>query len=114
VIVDANNVAHRIDAGAGLRYRAKGQLKTHINGYANHTLTDMHDPRMNKWIAKVTRGLEVAPDDPSMRGAMRVAQVPDDTIRVLVDRYGPSNKLQADQLARTIIRRKANIAKAYA
>lgn len=52
VIVDKDNVAHRLDAGAGLRYRAKGPLKQHFNGNVDE-LRDMQDPELNKWIAKV-------------------------------------------------------------
>jgi hypothetical protein len=112
VIVDYNNHAHRIDNGGGVRYRATGNLKEHF-GDEVPELEDLHDPEMNRWAARLFKGVEVGKDDPSYETALRIAQIPDDYIRVLVGVYGPGSRKENDELADTIIARRDNVAKAY-
>jgi hypothetical protein len=48
VIVDYDNHAHRIDAGGGLRYRAKGDLKEHFDDDAIDELFNLQNEKYNK------------------------------------------------------------------
>jgi hypothetical protein len=112
IIVDYDNRAHRIDNGGGLRYRATGALKQHL-GDEVPELKDLHNPEMNKWAAKLFKGVEVGKHDLSYQTALRIAQIPDDYIRSLVGVYGPESREKNDELADIIIARRDAVAKAY-
>jgi hypothetical protein len=76
-------------------------------------LEDLHNPEMNKWAAKLFKGVEVSKDDPSYETALRIAQIPDHYIRALVGVYGPESREKNDELADTIIARRNALAIAY-
>jgi hypothetical protein len=113
IIVGPDNHAHRIDAGGGVRYRATGNLKEHFNHDAVDELFGLGNPKFNNWSAKLYDNVDFGKDTPGYPTALRIAQIPDDYIRVLVGVYGPGSRKENDELADTIIARRDNVAKAY-
>jgi hypothetical protein len=89
IIIDHDNRAHRIDAGGGLRYRAKGDLKEHFDDDAIDELFNLQNPKYNKWSSKLFEDTEFGKDTPGYPTALRIAQIPDHHIRTLVGVYGP-------------------------
>jgi hypothetical protein len=80
-----------------MRYRATGTLKQHL-GHEVRELEDLHDPKMNKWAAKLFKSVKVDKDDPSYQTALRIAQIPDDYIKSLVGVYGPESREETTDL----------------
>jgi hypothetical protein len=113
IIIDHDNRAHRIDAGGGLRYRAKGDLKQNFGDNAVDELFNLQNPKYNKWAAKLFEDTEFGKDTPGYQTAQRIAQIPDGHIRTLVGVYGPESREENNKLADTIIARRDNVAKAY-
>ena len=101
-----------MDSGGGLRYRATGKLKEHLDNEVPD-LKDLHNPEFNKWAAKLFKGVEVSKHDPSYETALRIAQIPDHHISPLVGVYGPESREKNDELADTIIARRDAVARAY-
>jgi hypothetical protein len=113
VVVTDDGVAHRIDAGGGLRYRATGKLKTHYDSNAARELEDMRDPEVNPWIAKVFGNVKVSQDDPSFAGAVRLAQVTDPEIIQAVYQWGPPSRTAKDRLIHILAQRRDAISDEY-
>jgi hypothetical protein len=113
IIVGLDNIARRIDAGGGVRYRATGNLKEHFNDDATDELFGLGNPKFNKWSAKLFNDLDFGPNSSGYETAQRIARVPDNIIRTLTGIYGPSERQENDALAHTIIARRDSIAKAY-
>ena len=113
IIIDHENHAHRIDAGGGLRYRAKGDLKEHFDDDAIDELFNLQNPKYNKWSSKLFNDVDFGKDTPGYQTAQRIAHIPDNHIRTLVGLYGPQSREQNDKLASTIIARRNAVAKAY-
>lgn len=111
IVVDANGVAHRIDMGGALRYRAQGKLKDKFGPKVDE-LETMKDPSINADAAEVFSGMSY---DDLLIGAMKVAKVSDEEIRTLVQKYGPihQNQKAVDKLADTLIARKQDIIKRF-
>jgi hypothetical protein len=111
---DGNGHAHRIDAGGGLRYRAKCDLKEHFGDDAIDELFNLQNSKYNKWAAKLFNDAVFgSKDDPGYPTALRIAQIPDDHIRTLVGVYGPESREKNDELADKLISRRDSIATAY-
>jgi hypothetical protein len=113
IIIDHDNRAHRIDAGGGLRYRAKGDLKEHFDDDAINELFDLQNPKYNEWAAKLFDDVDIGPNSSGYATAQRIAHIPDDHIRTLVGVYGPESREENNKLADTIIARRDNVARAY-
>lgn len=111
IVVDPNGVAHRIDMGGALRYRAQGKLKDKFGPKVDE-LETMKDPSINADAAEVFSGMSY---DDLLLGAMKVAKVSDEEIRTLVQKYGPihQNQKAVDKLADTLIARKQDIIKRF-
>jgi hypothetical protein len=112
IVVDKDNIAHRINAGGALRYRANGGLKKHQRDGVE-VLENLKDPEITTGASKVFRGLHIHPADPSALGVARLAATPDESISALVYRYGPSSPTERRRLLRGLIERKHDIAGAY-
>jgi hypothetical protein len=113
IIIDHDNRAHRIDAGGGLRYRAKGDLKEHFDDDAIDELFNLQNEKYNKWAAKLFGDVEFGKDSPGYPTALRIAYIPDHYVRALVGVYGPASREENDELADKLISRRDSIAKAY-
>jgi hypothetical protein len=113
IIVDYNNHAHRIDAGGGLRYRAKGNLKQHFGDDATDELFNLGNGKHNEWAAKLYNDIDFGPNTSGYETALRIAHIPDDHIRTLTGLYGPESREKNDELADKLIARRDSIAKAY-
>lgn len=107
IIVDPTGKAHRIDTGGALRFRAQGALKG----------PDMWGPEVKPF--DLTKSPDMAdvmdftPKKWEQPTAQRVAQITDDQIKGLVDKYGPLAKGKKEELANTLIARRDGIAKMY-
>jgi hypothetical protein len=113
IIVSYDNRAHRIDAGGGLRYRAKGDLKEHFNDDAIDELFNLLNPKFNEWSSKLFNDVDFGPNSSGYQTAQRIAHIPDDHIRTLTGLYGPPARAANDELADKLIARRDSIAKAY-
>lgn len=107
IIVDPTNKAHRIDMGGALRYRAQGKPKTDWGPNVKE-LESMRDPNINPNGAEVFGG-----ELPGKETAARVAQIPKETIRDLVGKYGPNSNAAKTKLYDDLIHRRDQIAKEY-
>jgi hypothetical protein len=113
IIIDHDYHAHRIDAGGGLRYRAKGDLKEHFDDEAIDELFNLQNEKYNKWSSRLFNDVDFGPNSSGYQTAQRIAHIPDDHIRTLTGLYGPQSRKENDALADTLIARRDSIAKAY-
>lgn len=102
VVIDANGVAHRIDLGGSLRYRAQGAPKKDFGPEAKEIYT-MLDPNFNSDAAKVFGRAHI---NTFKKGAQKIANISDREIERLVGKYGPADAGDKDQLYETLIARK--------
>lgn len=107
MIVDHMNNAWRIDTGGALRFRAQGEPKNAKMWGPNvehFDLNKAHD------IADVVPNL----NDASMKpAAQRVANMTNEQITALVDKFGPLTKGEKPKLIDTLIKRRDAIAEMY-
>lgn len=102
--IGADGKAVRVDAGGSLEYRAQGGKKAFG---ANVTeLDSLIDPSINPQAAAVFKGITKADIAAS---ASKVAKLSDESIRILVNTYGPGDAAAKKALADTLIARKADI-----
>ena len=85
----AGNRAFRIDPGGALRYRAQGGLKGDAFGDTVSEIQTLRDPNMNRQAAEVFKDVT---DDDIRAGVERIAAIDDETIRELIEEYGPASK----------------------
>jgi len=109
IIVDADGVAHRIDAGGALRYRAQGKPKTNW-GPEVPELKSMKDPDINPDSHDVFHNSD---HDLETQSAQRIAEIPGYRIRALVDQYGPPTMAAKEELTATLLKRQKKIADHY-
>lgn len=107
IIVAPGNQAYRIDMGGALRFRAQGKPKG----------PDMWGPNVDHFdLNKSPDIADVIPNvnDASMKpAAQRVADITDDQIKSLVDKFGPLTKGEKPKLVDTLIKRRDAIADMY-
>ena len=107
IIVAPGNQAYRIDMGGALRFRAQGKPKG----------PDMWGPNVDHFdLNKSPDIADVVPNvnDASMKpAAQRVANITDDQIGALVDKFGPLTKGEKPKLVDTLIKRRDAIADMY-
>lgn len=105
LLVGADGMAIRIDVGGSLLYRAQGAPKGSAFGDKVGEIDSLRDPK-NHWPAsvfgKITKEAVVA-------GVKRLAQLPDNEIRGLVQAYGPGGTAGRQRLAERLIARKADL-----
>lgn len=101
LLLDKSGQAVRIDTGGALSYRAQGGLKGAAFG---DKVTELETFRngMNPQAATVFGDIS---DDEIRAGVERVASVSADTIRHLVDDFGPGGRVAKDELVRKLLAR---------
>lgn len=108
VMVKPNGQAVRIDVGAGMEYRAQGKKKEFGPKVTeNKTLLD---PAVNAQSAAMFAG--ITPADITA-GVAKIAAIDDDTLRATVMAYGPGDAANRQNLADTLIARKADLLEQY-
>lgn len=106
IVINASGQAMRIDTGGALLYRAKGDPKgAAFNAKASewHTL---RDPTENQQAASIYGGMSALQ---LMNSANKVAAVPNDVIKSLVDQYGPGSAADKAALTDLLIARKSAV-----
>lgn len=107
IIVDPHGNAWRIDMGGALRFRAQGLPKG----------PDMWGPEVKHFDLKKSPDIGDVIDpykmDVEYPAAKRVAEITDDQIKALVDKYGPLTKGEKPKLVETLIKRRDAIAEMY-
>lgn len=98
--------AVRIDVGGSLRFRAQGGMKGDKFGKVVEELDTLLDPQTNPKTAAVFKGIT---QDSLDAGARKVLMVSDDTIRELVEKFGPYDAKERAKLVETLIARKEYI-----
>ncbi len=104
----ADGKAVRIDAGGSLQYRAQGGKKAF--GSSVIEIDSLQDKSINPQAAAVFGGMTKADISAS---ASRVAKIADATIHFMVNAYGPGDAKAKQELAETLIARKADILAKY-
>lgn len=105
LLVGKDGKAVRIDAGGSLLFRAQGSPKGAAFGDTVGEVKSFLDPK-NHWSYSVFKGI---PQKDIVAGAKRIAAIPDEQIRALVDEHGPGSKKARAKLAETLIRRKNSL-----
>lgn len=100
--------AVRLDTGGALLFRAQGGLKGSAFGPVVTEFDTLLDPALNPQAAAVFRNVTKAQLEAGVR---RLLAIPDATIRATVKEWGPPEF--ADDLAATLIARKADIARRF-
>jgi hypothetical protein len=106
--IGADGKAVRVDAGGSLEYRAQGGKKAFGNTVIE--LDSLRDASINPQAAAVFGKMTQADIAAS---ASKVANLSDDSIRILVNTYGPGDTEAKKALAETLIARKADIIAKY-
>ena len=101
--------AYVIDTGGGLLYKGTGTKKAKFSPEVDEIQT-MADPNYSHLSAEVFGGV-----DPAVAkvGAQRIANIPDEALAQLVEKYGPSNVFEKMNLLNTLLKRKHNIMQHY-
>ena len=97
----------RVDTGGALRFRAQGGPKGNAFGDVVGELESLRNgpnPQANSVFRDMT-------DDDLIASIDKVLAVNDDTVRELVEAYGPKDKAGRDVLAKRLIRRKEDLRK---
>ncbi len=102
--------ALRIDVGGSLRYRAVGGLKGKAFGNTVGELDSLRDPSLNRTSYEVFKNIT---NDQIEAGVVKVLRTKDDDIRAIVEKYGPLDDLEREELIDKMIARKADLAKRY-
>jgi len=105
-----DGTAIRIDVGGSLLYRAKGAPKGDDFGDEVVEIESMRNPSKNQFGALVFAGMS---NDAIIESVALVLDVTDDTIKKLVEKYGPGTDAQKAALAEKLIARKNDLAKKY-
>jgi hypothetical protein len=107
IIVDPHNNAWRIDMGGALRFRAQGKPKGPDMWGPNVEHFDLSkSPDIADVIHPANRQFELP-------AAQRVADITDDQIKALIDKFGPLTKGEKPKLVDTLIKRRDAIADMY-
>ncbi len=109
LLKDADGKAVRIDVGGALLYRAQGLPKTNFNASVVE-LQGMLDPNVNHYASQVFGGITPAQ---LKAGSTKVAAVSPETIKDLVDQYGPGSADEKAALADLIIARRETVLAAH-
>lgn len=107
VIGQTTGTAYRIDTGGALLYRAQGAPKGAAFGKKVTELETLKDPSKNPTAAALYGKI---PDDALAASIQRVTKLDDDSIRALVDQFGPGNENFKTALADKLIARKQHLA----
>jgi SPP1 gp7 family putative phage head morphogenesis protein len=110
-LVIKNGKAFRIDVGGALRYRAMGGAKGTAFNKTVAEVDTLLDKAKNRQAAEVFGAFETKDLE---QGVLRVIAVSDQTIKDLVQQYGPKAAAERTKLANTLIARKNYLAKKYA
>lgn len=108
IMVDSTGKAHRIDFGGGIRYRAMGSPK--LDAFGKNVLETESMKNTLYDAGEVFWNVPLHPGDPT---ANKIANMPDEKIRQLVDIYGPEGAYDKKKLADTLILRRDDLAKQY-
>lgn len=106
--VGADGKAVRVDAGGSLQYRAQGGKKAFGNTVIE--VDSLRDASINPQAAAVFGKLTHADISASVA---KVLSVPDFTITMLVNQFGPGDAANKQTLIETLIARKADLAAKY-
>lgn len=106
--IGADGKAHRVDAGGSLMYRAQGEMKAF--GDQVLEMDSMIDKKLNPQSASVFGSMTSADVTASVA---KVLAMSDYEIRTLVMVNGPGSTADLEQLANTLIARKADLALKY-
>lgn len=103
--------AFRIDVGGALRFRAQGGLKSN-EMFPDKVvdLDNLRNPDINPNTAQVFKGIT---EQELRSGALKVINLPDDTIRKLIKTYGPVDPVENDRLVAKMLARKQDIAERF-
>lgn len=105
--IDAEGNAVRVDPGGSLLYRAMGTPKGPLFGDTVGEIHTLRDPKMNPTSAAIFGKMTESEIADSIKS---VAAVEDQTIRKLVDAYGPGDKEAKNELADKLINRRDHLA----
>lgn len=100
----------RIDVGGSLRFRAQGGLKGAAWGDEVLEIDSLRNPVTNTQSAKVFGKIS---DADLEDGARKVLAVPEQTIRDLVEEFGPLDAVERKQLLATLLARREDIARRF-
>ncbi len=105
---DQDGNAVRVDAGGSLMYRAQGGKKE----FGDHVpeIDTLRDPAVNPQAAAVFGKISTADITASV---MKVLQLSDEDIMKAVINFGPGDLTEKEQLANTLIARKASLAEKF-
>lgn len=95
--------AVRIDVGGSLRFRAQGGAKGKDFGKEVLELTSLRNPNTNHQSASIFKNITQAELE---TGVKKVLSISDDTIKKLVDEFGPESTIEKDKLKEILIARK--------
>lgn len=97
--------AIRIDVGGSLLFRAQGSPKGAAFGDKVGEIDTLRDPK-NHWPASVFGKI---PHEALVEGVRRLAALPDNEIKGLVEAYGPGGKSGRERLAQRLLARKYDL-----
>jgi hypothetical protein len=108
-ILVQGNQAIRIDVGGSLNYRAQGTAKGSAFGDTVDEIDTLRNG-MNKQAAVVFKDIS---EDEIRESVKRIAQIDDDTILQLVEKFGPRDQAENIALRAKLLARKANLIERY-
>lgn len=100
----------RIDPGGSLRYRAQGGMKGEVFGDQVVELESMRHGGTNSHAASV---FKYATEADIEDGVRRILSIPEADIRRAVDELGPLDRGGRDKLLKTLLARRADLARRY-
>ncbi|MFP4137468.1 MAG: phage minor head protein [Halomonas sp.] len=104
------NKALRLDPGGALEYRAQGGMKGAAFGDKVTELETLRDRSINAQAAEVFKH---ATEEHIRIGVQRLAELPESTIRRLVESSGPGDKAQRNALAEKLLARRRDLIQRY-
>jgi hypothetical protein len=108
-ILVQGNQAIRVDVGGSLNYRAQGTAK----GLAFGDTVDEIDTLRNGTNKQAAAVFKDISEDEIRESVKRIAQIDDDTILQLVEKFGPRDRAENIALRAKLLARKANLIERY-
>lgn len=110
LLSDGKGNAVRIDVGGSLEYRAQGQKKGKDFGDTIPEVKSMMDPSKNPQTAHVFSGMTESELGDSVRNVLKLS---DESIKNIVNSFGPGDENAKEALAKKLIARKNDLAKQF-
>jgi 8-oxo-dGTP pyrophosphatase MutT (NUDIX family) len=103
IIRDSSGKAIRLDTGGTLEFRAQGEPKGYNFGESVPELISMRKADQNPQASKIFKDLT---DEEIIASTKKVANITDDTIKNIVENYGPKDKINNKKLFKILLRRR--------